>query len=70
MNTERKLKAGEQIPGSRFFREYCCYCGEAIRVPADLVGRGQTCHMCDHRRPAPHTGTTYRQKLGLSKTDA
>jgi hypothetical protein len=70
MKAGSKQKAGEQIPGSKYFREYCYICGDAIRVPEDLVGRKETCHLCDHRRPAPHTGTTPRQKLGLSKTDA
>jgi hypothetical protein len=62
-------KAGDPIPGSKFFREFCIYCGEPIRVPAESVGMTVKCHLCDHPRPAPHTGITPRQRHALSKTD-
>lgn len=36
---------GQSIEGSRYFREYCAECDEAMKVPEDKVG---TKPLCDH----------------------
>lgn len=38
--------AGTSIPGSKYFREYCFRCHEAIRVPKTAVGKVCLCQRC------------------------
>jgi predicted RNA-binding Zn-ribbon protein involved in translation (DUF1610 family) len=44
---------GEQIPGSSYFRNYCCLCGERLRVTKDR--RLAKTIMCNDCNP-PHIG--------------
>lgn len=47
---KRKLSAdgvGKQIPGSRFFREFCGRCGTPMRVTKENVGQLNFCGDCD-----------------------
>ncbi len=37
---------GKKIPGSRFYREYCSECGDAIGVPQAEVGKNPVCAAC------------------------
>ena len=39
-------KRGEHIPGSKYLRDYCCVCGEAIRVVALIP-----CNFCSDCNP-------------------
>ncbi|MCC7193568.1 MAG: hypothetical protein IT444_12390 [Phycisphaeraceae bacterium] len=38
---------GERIPGSRYYREYCAYCDEQMKVPKNQVGQRPTCERCE-----------------------
>jgi hypothetical protein len=41
-----KSGRGQQIPGSKYYREYCSKCGEDIRVLLDEVGTKPVCDDC------------------------
>lgn len=39
---------GDRIPGSRFFRNFCCRCGEPFRVDSEQrLARDLLCEGCD-----------------------
>jgi hypothetical protein len=38
---------GQPIEGSRYFREYCAECGEAMKVTHDMVGKKPVCEHCE-----------------------
>ena len=37
---------GQPIPRSKYFREYCAGCGDAIKVPVEKVGKNPICDDC------------------------
>jgi len=39
-------KAGAPIPNSRYVRQYCRSCGEAIRVDPEGIGPDWQCEIC------------------------
>ena len=41
-----KTDRGQRIPGSRYYREYCAQCGEAMRVIKKIVGTEPLCPDC------------------------
>jgi len=61
-------KFGEQISGSKFYRDFCPYCKEPIRVAYDNLGIGIHCSECSPDIKPAFTGLVPRQKHGLSKT--
>lgn len=62
-------KVGEQIPGSRYFRDYCRRCSEPLRVTEGRLDIANYCNDCSPGEPpAAGTGLTYRQAIGSAKT--
>lgn len=61
---------GEQIPNSRYYRDFCYLCQEPIRVSFSDLERQNRCDNCYPMTGAPgaHTGLCKRQKAKLSKT--
>jgi len=47
MKNHDGLKAGDPIPGSRYFREFCVRCGAALRVTDNKIGTQCWCNDCD-----------------------
>ncbi len=43
---EPHLRRGEKIPGSRYFRNYCCECNAAIRVSTFVEKSKPFCANC------------------------
>jgi DNA-directed RNA polymerase subunit RPC12/RpoP len=38
---------GQQIPGSKYFRDFCARCGAAMRVTSNRIGDGMWCEDCN-----------------------
>lgn len=70
---ERKDR-GQQIPGSKYFRDYCVRCGDPLRVTENRLGAGQHapqnyCEDCWPPLPPPvFAGLTPRQLAKLKHT--
>ena len=63
------IPAGQQIPGSRYFRAYCTRCDEPMRVFQEDVHKENYCEECDPPKLDDHsTNLTPRQRHGLGKT--
>lgn len=62
------IPAGQQIPGSSLFRDYCRRCGEAMRVPESGLDKINYCEGCDPKRPGDVSAVlTPRQRASLGK---
>jgi hypothetical protein len=61
------MEVGQPIEGSRFFRAFCCHCGDPIRV--SMPGDDHRCHACEpaYSIPAPWENLTQRQRCCLWK---
>lgn len=53
----RVVGAGEQIPGSRFYRVFCATCGEPMRVVFHDIHKPAYCEDCAPRKPLPRPAT-------------
>lgn len=63
------IPAGQPIPGSKFFRDYCRRCGEAMRVTESKLESVNYCEECDPTRPGDISeNLTPRQRAKLGKT--
>ncbi len=65
----RDLPVGAQIPGSRFFRDYCKRCKTPMRVTEAMVRGNNFCDECAPHRPDDLSANlTPRQRASLHKT--
>jgi len=73
-NVARYPMVGSPILGSKYFRDYCCVCGEPMRVdrfPVDIDGNPVPNYCgCLDGPPPSHTGLCKRQRVALQKTDS
>lgn len=46
---EQKLPKGMQIPGSKFYRDYCARCEEPLRFYYDSLDESNYCERCSPR---------------------
>jgi len=51
---------GSTIPGSKYVREFCCYCGAAVRVSPRR--HGVSCERCERLREGSTTEGPYRRQ--------
>ncbi len=60
---------GNPIPGSKYLRAWCNFCGEAMRVTeySILSSDVHCCDQCMDSPPPAWTGLCSRQKAGLLK---
>jgi ribosomal protein S27E len=49
---------GEQIQGSRFYRNYCKRCGEPMRVSYNRKDAGVYCETCSPKHISPSSAPT------------
>jgi hypothetical protein len=66
--SNRQLRIGDPIPGSRFFRAYCRRCNEPMRVDGGMLmamqsGRPVYCEQCDPK-PLANTAATKEEGPG------
>ena len=59
---------GERIKGSRFYRDFCCYCGEPMRVKEKDLDKENNCLDCDGVTAPYKQGLITRQKNKLRST--
>ncbi len=64
---------GQQIPGSKYFREYCSRCGAPMRVTSAKLGYGLQCEDCDpnsvRHRPATRDDESPWQQIAIRQLE-